>query len=276
MSNNLQLSVLLKAVDNATRPFKAVQTASKKLSGDIRDSQGQLKTLNAQAGRIEGFRKAKSQLSETGAALKQAQAKAAALLAELRNSENPTKQQAQALERAQRQAEALKTKYDVLRQSLQRQDSELKKAGISALDLSGAERKLRNDITQTKTALDQQHAALFRVSQQQEKLNAISKRYEKGKEITAGVRNSGAAAFAAGSAALYAESRLIVPAVEANGQGARIAAQTGGNSADGEQYTRVIKEINAAGVSGDLNQIAEAVAAVRSRLRALGMWAKPS
>lgn len=78
MSNNLQLSVLLKAVDNATRPFKAVQTASKKLSGDIRDSQGQLKTLNAQAGRIEGFRKAKSQLSETGAALKQAQAKAAA------------------------------------------------------------------------------------------------------------------------------------------------------------------------------------------------------
>ncbi len=270
MSNHLQLSVLLKAVDNATRPFKAVQTASKKLSGDIRDSQGQLKTLNAQAGRIEGFRKAKSQLSETGAALKQVQAKAAALSAELRNSENPTRQQVKALASAKRQAATLKTEYGELRQSLQRQRDELQQAGISTRSLSGHERKLRNDISQTTATLDQQRAALARVSQQQEKLNAVSQRYEKGKAITAGVRNGGAAAFGLGSAALYAESRLMAPAVEANGQGARIAAQTGGNSADGEQYTRVIKQINATGVSGDINQIAEAVAAVRSTLGALG------
>lgn len=270
MSNNLQLSVLLKAVDNATRPFKAVQTASKKLSGDIRDSQGQLKTLNAQTGRIEGFRKAKSQLSETGAALKQAQAKAAALSAERRDSENPTKQQVKALASAKHQAATLKTEYGELRQSLQRQREELQQAGISTRNLSGHERKLRNDISQTTATLDQQRSALARVSQQQEKLNAVSQRYEKGKAITAGVRNGGAAAFGLGSTALYAESRLIAPAVEANGQGARIAAQTGGNSADGEQYTRVIKQINATGVSGDLNQIAEAVAAVRSTLGALG------
>ncbi|MCW2479193.1 phage tail tape measure protein [Candidatus Symbiopectobacterium sp. NZEC135] len=270
MSNTLQLSVLLKAVDSATRPFKAVQTASKKLSGDIRDSQGQLKTLNAQAGRIEGFRKAKSQLSETGAALKQAQTKAAALSAELRNSENPTRQQVKALASAKRQAATLKTEYGELRQSLQRQRDELQQAGISTRSLSGHERKLRNDISQTTATLDQQRAALVRVSQQQEKLNAVSQRYEKGKAITAGVRNGGAAAFGLGSAALYAESRLMAPAVEANGQGARIAAQTGGNSADSEQYTRVIKQINATGVSGDINQIAEAVAAVRSTLGALG------
>ncbi|EPE3478067.1 hypothetical protein ACSH7D_004551, partial [Escherichia coli] len=35
MSNNLKLEVLLKAVDQATRPFKAIQTASKSLSGDL-------------------------------------------------------------------------------------------------------------------------------------------------------------------------------------------------------------------------------------------------
>lgn len=270
MSNTLQLSVLLKAVDRATRPFKAVQTASKKLSGDIRDSQTQLKELNAQAGRIDGFRKTKNQLGETGAALQQAQAKAAGLSAALRNSENPTKRQAQALERAKRQAATLKTEYAALRQSVQRQRTELEQAGVSTRNLSGAERKLRNNISQTTTQLDQQRAALSRVSQQQEKLNAVRQRYEKGKEITAGVRNTSAAAFGLGSAALYAESRLVAPSVQADGHGARIAAQTGGNAADGEQYTRVIKDINASGVSNDLNQIADAVAAVRSTLGAMG------
>jgi hypothetical protein len=39
MSNNLRLEVLLKAVDQATRPLKSIQTASKTLSGDIRDTQ---------------------------------------------------------------------------------------------------------------------------------------------------------------------------------------------------------------------------------------------
>ncbi|MHA3416853.1 hypothetical protein ACX1GJ_21265, partial [Yersinia enterocolitica] len=39
MSKSLQLQVLLKAVDQATRPFKAIQTASKSLTGDIRNTQ---------------------------------------------------------------------------------------------------------------------------------------------------------------------------------------------------------------------------------------------
>ncbi|MGK7246100.1 hypothetical protein ACSPAH_12645 [Buttiauxella agrestis] len=33
MSNNVRIEVLLKAVDQATRPFKHIQTASKTLSG---------------------------------------------------------------------------------------------------------------------------------------------------------------------------------------------------------------------------------------------------
>lgn len=39
MSHNVRIEVLLKAVDQATRPFKHIQTASKTLAGDIRDTQ---------------------------------------------------------------------------------------------------------------------------------------------------------------------------------------------------------------------------------------------
>ena len=48
MSNNVRLEVLLNAVDRASRPLKAIQTASKSLSGYIRNSQKNLRDLNAQ------------------------------------------------------------------------------------------------------------------------------------------------------------------------------------------------------------------------------------
>lgn len=214
MSNNLQLQVLLNAVDKATRPFKAVENASKILSGEIRGSQQQLKTLNAQAAQVEGFRKIKGQLSATGEALAQAKTKAATLAAELRNSENPTKAQARALENAKQQAAALKNEYGTLRLSVQRQRGEMLQAGISTRNLSSAERQLRGDISATTANLNRQREALARVSQQQEKLTRVSQRYEKGKQVTAGVRNASAAAFGVGSAALYAESKLIAPGVE--------------------------------------------------------------
>lgn len=79
MSDNVKLQVLLRAVDQASRPFKAVQAASRTLSGEIRGSQNELKELNARARQIEGFRKTSAQLAVTGNALEQAKAQAAAL-----------------------------------------------------------------------------------------------------------------------------------------------------------------------------------------------------
>ncbi|MEL0580129.1 phage tail tape measure protein [Pectobacterium punjabense] len=270
MSNSLQLSVLLRAVDQATRPFRAVQDAARTLSGEINGSQEQLKNLEAQAGRVEGFRKTSAQLASTGRALEKAKADAAALAVAFRNTANPTRAQTKALEEARKKAAELQAQQNRLRVSVQNQRSALREAGIDTRNLAGAERQLRTDIAATNATLERQRAALARVSQQQERLNRVNQRYERGQAITAGVRNTSAAAFGLGSAALYAESRLIAPSVQADGHGARIAAQTGGNTADGQQYTRVIKEVNASGVSNDINQIADAVAAARSTLGALG------
>lgn len=270
MSNSLQLSVLLRAVDQATRPFRAVQDAARTLSGEINGSQEQLKKLEAQAGRIEGFRKTSAQLANTGRALEKAKADAAALAVTFRNTANPTRAQTKALEDARKKAAELQVQQNRLRLSVQQQRGALRDAGIDTRNLAGAERRLRTDIAATNDTLNRQRATLARVSQQQERLNRVNQRYERGKTITAGVRNTSAAAFGLGSAALYAGSQLIAPSVQADGHGARIAAQTGGNTTDGQQYTRIIKEVNASGVSNDINQIADAVAAARSTLGALG------
>ncbi len=270
MSENVKLQVLLKAVDQATRPFKAVQTASKTLAGDIRGSQNELKELNAQARRIEGFRTVSGQLAVTGEALKKAKAEAEALGVQMRNSASPTAAQVKAFESAKRSAAGMQEKYNSLRQSVQRQRTELQQSGIDTRNLSSAGRTLRNSIAATTANIDRQREALARVSQQQERLNAVSQRYERGKAAAASVRNVSAAALGAGTAALYAGSRLMAPEIQSQQSGAMIAARQGEDAAKGTQYTDVIQRINASGVSEDIGKITEAVSAVRSTLGTLG------
>ena len=214
MSNNLKLQVLLKAVDQATRPFKAIQTATKSLSGSIRETQSNIKALDQQSAKIDGFRKASAQLAVTQRSLKQAKDEAAALAIAFRNTEQPTVAQARALEAAKRAAAELQTKSNSLRLSVQQQREALKAAGISTKNLSSEQQRLRASSAQATLSLSRQKQELQRLSQQQERLNRVSERYRNGQQIAGKVRNTGAAAFAGGSAALYAEGRLIAPGME--------------------------------------------------------------
>ncbi len=193
MSNNVKLQVLLKAVDQATRPFKSIQTASKSLSAEIRDTRQNLKELNAQAGRVEGFRKSSAQLAVTGQSLAKAKQEAAALAVQFKNTEKPTRAQAQLMDAAKRSAAELQLKYNGLRQSVQRQRQELAQAGINTRTLAADERRLKSSLSETTNQLNRQREALSRVSQQQAKLSAVSQRHQAGKQLAGSVAGAGAA-----------------------------------------------------------------------------------
>ncbi|HDW7094450.1 TPA: phage tail tape measure protein [Yersinia enterocolitica] len=218
MSKSLQLQVLLKAVDQATRPFKAIQTASKSLTGDIRNTQSSIKSLDAQAAKIDGFRKASAQLAVTGQALKKAKEDAAALAIAFKNTEKPTAQQARLMEGAKRAAAELQTKYNGLRQSVQRQRDALNADGIATKNLSSEQRRLRSSAAEATVALSRQRQELQRLSLKQEQLNRISQRYQKGKAATATVRNVGAASLGVATAGLYGAAKLIAPGLEFDSQ----------------------------------------------------------
>ncbi|MEH6018632.1 phage tail tape measure protein [Klebsiella variicola] len=213
MSSDVKLQVLLKAVDQATRPFKSIQTASKALSGDIRETQKSLRELNGQASRIDGFRKTSAQLAVTGHALEKAKAEAEALGTQFKNTERPTRAQAQALESAKRSAEGLQKKYNSLTESVKRQQRELGAVGINTRNLANDEKGLKNRISETTAQLNRQREALARVSAQQAKLNAVKQRYQAGKELAASSRNAGVAATGLAMSGLYAESRFIAPGI---------------------------------------------------------------
>ncbi|EPY7091613.1 phage tail tape measure protein [Klebsiella pneumoniae] len=211
MSNDVKLQVLLKAVDQATRPFKSIQTASKTLSGDIRDTQKSLRELNGQASRIDGFRKASAQLAVTGQELKKAKQEAAALAIQFRNTEQPTRAQAQAMDAARKSAAALQLKHNSLRQAVQRQRQELSQAGINTRTLAADERRLKTSISETTAQLNRQREALARVSAQQAKLNAVKQRYQAGKELAGNVAAMGAAGVGMATTGTLAGVALMKP-----------------------------------------------------------------
>lgn len=211
MSNNVRIEVLLKAVDQATRPFKHIQTASKSLSGDIRDTQKSLKELNGQASRIEGFRKTSAQLAVTGQSLNKAKNDAEALATQFKNTQRPTREQAKALATAKAAADGLQTKYNSLTESVKRQQRELGQAGINTRNLTADELRLKGRISETTNQLNRQRLALEQVSAKQAKLNAVKNRYQAGKELAGTAGAVGAAGVGMATAGVAAGVGILKP-----------------------------------------------------------------
>ena len=214
MSKSLQLQVLLKAVDQATRPLKSIQQASQRLAGDIKTTQQTLKALDAQSARIEGFRKAQGQLAVTGKALKKAKEEAAALAVQFKATEKPTAQQARLLAASKRAATELQTKYNGLRQSVQRQRDALNADGIATKNLSAEQRRLKTSASEATAALGRQRGELERLSKKQEQVNRVGARYRAGQSATATMRNTSAAGLGIATAGLVAEGAFIAPGVQ--------------------------------------------------------------
>ncbi|HHB1424112.1 TPA: phage tail tape measure protein [Serratia odorifera] len=214
MSNSLKLQVLLQAVDKATRPLKSIQTASKTLAGDIKTTQQTLKTLDAQAAKIEGFRKVNGQLAVTKQSLAAAKREAAELAAKFKATEKPTAQQARLLAAAKSQAASLQTKYNGLRQTVQRQRNALHADGIATRNLATEQRRLKQSAGEATATLNRQRSELDRLSKKQASLARVQRYAQAGKGAAASLRNQSAVGLGVATAAGYAESRFIAPGIQ--------------------------------------------------------------
>ncbi|MDY0922635.1 phage tail tape measure protein [Leclercia sp. CFBP8987] len=197
---NLRLQVILNAVDKLTRPFRSAQASSKELATAIQQSRARLKELDAQAGKIDGFRKSSAQLAITGNNLKAAREEAARLATQFTNTNRPTAAQARLLEQARNRVSELQIKYNGLRQSVQKQRLALNEAGMDTRKLSSAQRELRQNADETRQALDRQQKSLKRLGEQQARVNAVRERYSRSLEVRDRIAGAGATTSAAGLA----------------------------------------------------------------------------
>jgi len=197
---NLRLQVILNAVDKLTRPFRTAQASSKELATAIQQSRARLKALDAQAGKIEGFRKTSAQLAVTGNNLKAAREEAARLATQFTDTNRPTAAQTRLLEQARNRVSELQTKYNGLRQSVQKQRLALNEAGMDTRKLSSAQRELRQNADETRQALDRQQKSLKRLGEQQARVNAVREQYSRSLELRDRIAGTGATTSAAGLA----------------------------------------------------------------------------
>ncbi|ERK12466.1 phage tail tape measure protein [Pantoea sp. AS-PWVM4] len=233
---NLRMQVVLSAVDKITRPFRNARDGSKELSAALKASKDSLKSLNEQAGRIDGFRKTRSQLAITEKNLATARQEAAELATQFAATNRPTAQQARVLEQAKNRASELQQTFNGLRLSVQRQREALNAAGIDTKQLSAAQRRLKTDAQATSGAIERQQGELRKLGERQQKLAAIRARHEKTTAMRNSLAGNGAGMVATGVTTgmtmlapvrAYAESEDAATQLAASlmGPGAKVAPE---------------------------------------------------
>lgn len=198
--NNLRLQVILNAVDKLTRPFRSAQASSKELATALQSTRNSLKELNKQAGRIDEFRKTRSQLAITATNLSAAREEAAKLATQFAATNRPTAAQARLFSQAKNRVQELQQTYNGLLGSVQRQRQALKESGIDTKQLSSAQRELRKNADETRQALERQQKSLKRLGEQQAKMNAAREQYSRRLEVRDRIAGAGATTTAAGLA----------------------------------------------------------------------------
>ncbi|HGL5372488.1 TPA: phage tail tape measure protein [Citrobacter farmeri] len=198
--NNLRLQVILNAVDKLTRPFRTAQASSKELATVLQTTRNSLKELNKQAGRIDEFRKTRSQLAITATNLSAAREEAAKLATQFAATNRPTAAQAKLFSQAKNRVQELQQTYNGLLGSVQRQRQALKESGIDTKQLSSAQRELRKNADETRQALERQQKSLKRLGEQQAKMNAAREQYSRRLEVRDRIAGAGATTTAAGLA----------------------------------------------------------------------------
>lgn len=270
MARDLSLKVNLQALDNATKPMRAVLGGAQGLGRALRDTRDELKGLQTQQRDVSSFRALKGESERTGTAMQANRDKIRQLSQALASTTTPTRALTREFQSAVRQGQALKQKHAEQQRELQGLRTRLSEAGISTRNLAGHERDLRNRISQANEQMGQQEARLKRLADQHRQLAKAKESYEKAQGLAGSMAAVGAGGLAAGSGILYTGARMMAPQLAAQEQGSMIAAQGGEGTARAGQYTGIIQGIRADGLSGDIAVIGAAVAAVNSTLGALG------
>ncbi|HAX9712035.1 phage tail tape measure protein [Serratia marcescens] len=222
---NLRLQVLLSAVDKVTRPFKSMQASNKALAASVKATKDQLKQLDNQAGKIDGFRKTKAQVAAAAQALSTARDKARNLAIAMKSTETPTAKQARQFQKAREEAARLQQKYSDLRLSLQNQRTALKNSGTATNHLGEAQRSLRANISKTTGALEAQQRKLEQQAQQQKRLSDARSRYQNAMAVRNQLAGTGAGMLITGRMAIAGIKPMLSESAVYNQHVERFRAQ---------------------------------------------------
>ncbi|QUG76382.1 phage tail tape measure protein [Erwinia sp. E602] len=257
---DLSIRVAFSAIDRLSRPVNAASNAAGRLSESLKQTQSAVKDVERQAVAFNRLRdsvqKTSRQIdgtSQTLEALNQAQRSGVTLT---------DKQQRQMTQLAAK-LDRLKAKRDAEVNGLRLASEALRRHGVSLAGGSQTTESARRRVEQFNESLERERRQLAAVTQ-------ARMRYDRAQQLAGKMRGGGLAAVAGSAAGMYVGARLLAPQMQTQEHAAKIAAQNDEGSAANGRYAGIIQNLNSAGISTDLNRIAESVSAVRSTLGSLG------
>lgn len=202
---NLKLEVLFNAVDKVSGPIKTIIGGSKSLATALKNTNGELKDLEAQQRKISGFRQLSAQSEKTAQAL----AKNKQTIADLKQAMNlgaPTEKMVKDLQRAEAAQKRLTAVQKSQGNELTGMAQHFNRAGIQMDRLNDEESKLKNKIHLTTMEMNKQKEALSRHESAQKKYEKMQTRMNKANEFA----KKGLAIAGAGTVALAVPVKIAI------------------------------------------------------------------
>ncbi|AOJ28071.1 hypothetical protein WJ12_24555 [Burkholderia seminalis] len=240
---SLRLEVVLKALDQASRPIREIAGRNRTLAKDLRDTRARLKELNDTQRRIGEFREMRTGLANTATKLADAQKKVKELAASLRAYGPPSQQMVAELAKARQASSKLGAAFKKQSASVDELRTRLTRAGVDTGRLSQHERTLRTDIAATTGAIDAQSRRLDALNTRQKHIADARAKMGAMRGAAAEMAIGGYAARATGSHILNDLREPLAEAKKVQNERGRIQGLGLGDHAtqDAERYVRAMK-----------------------------------
>lgn len=205
--NNLQLSVLLNAIDKMSAPLKSASKSVSELSKKLKEN----KNVRAQLSKAERENEAaikkyaatinplKNKLSALNNEVAKAKQKAALYTNQLNSAKNPTEQFKNKVLVAQQAVKKLTAEQMATANKLKQTRQELNAAGLSSKTLAQRQSELKSKMSSANQQINNQSAALSKLNAKQAAYNRYRGKVDNLKDINSKAQIVGAQALAAGA-----------------------------------------------------------------------------
>lgn len=230
----LRLEVIFGGRNNLSPALKLIVGSSNAASKALKKTKDEIKALNDQQKKIDGYTKQKKALQDNVKALQDVQSHIKKLRQQM--SANPSDALTKEFEKSVAKARKLKQEYEKNRIELQRMRTEMNNSGLSTNRLADHQQRLRNQLNQANQALQEQQNRLRRMNQMQQNYQRTS-----GNLRSAAMYGAGAAATGIG--AMYSMRKPIDETKHVEVEENRIASLGLGKESTKEaiQYAKAMK-----------------------------------
>lgn len=200
MANDLQIRILLSALDKVTAPLKRIAGGGNATARALKAARDRVKELNQQQQDISAYQRQREAVRQSAEALAKGQEKLRAYREQLKAMDAPSAAFQKTFANAAAAVDKLQAKHTAQRTELQRLLPIMRSAGVDTRNLGAAQSRLEAQLGTANATIEAQRAKLTSLNRLQERSAAVRAKLAKGQEFAGNAAVAGASSAATGAA----------------------------------------------------------------------------